>query len=208
MTLPQDLDKVVSLSLELSRWQQLGLAFLLGSFAVATLSDLRRLSAQTEFREIWILFVVAALCHDLYRLHIEEASATVVALKWLLIAGLSLLSLNRVGILFRLAVGDVAAMAATASLLAPALIVLFYVEAKILALIAEKTVYRGRAAWPFMPVVTLATLGILLLGFLIESSTGGGAALRTMPARLASLDTPARLPRRAQLASVSPCDRS
>jgi hypothetical protein len=170
MTLPDHLDQAVSLSLELSWWQQLGLAFLLGSFAVATLSDLRRLSAQSEFREVWMFFVLAALCHDLYKLHIEEASATVVAVKWLLIAALSLLSLNRVGILFRLAVGDVAAMAATASLLSPALIVLFYVAAKVIALIAEKTVVRGRAAWPFMPVVTLATLGILLLGFLVQNS--------------------------------------
>src|SRR5271165_3477620 len=110
MTLPHDLDKVVSLSLELSRLQQLGLAFLLGSFAVATLSDLRRLSAQTEFREIWMVFVLAALCHDLYKVHVGDASTTVVAVKWVLIAGLSLLSLNRVGVLFRLALGDVAAM--------------------------------------------------------------------------------------------------
>jgi hypothetical protein len=178
MTLPQDLDKVLTLSLELSRWQQLGLAFLLGSFAVATLSDLRRLSAQTEFREIWVLFVVAALCHDLYKVHVEEASPTVVAVKWLLIAALSLLSLNRIGVLFRLAVGDVAAMAATAALLAPALVVLFYIEAKLLAVIAEKTVFHGRTAWPFMPVVSLATLGILVLGFLVESSTTAETAWR------------------------------
>jgi hypothetical protein len=171
MTLPDNLDKATSLSLELSWWQQLGLAFLLGSFAVATLSDLRRLSAQSEFREIWILFVVAALGYDLYKVHVEEASGTVIALKWALLAGLSLLSLNRVGVLFRLALGDVAAMAATASLLAPALIVLFYIEAKILSVITERTFYRNYRAWPFMPVVTLATLGILLLGFLVETGT-------------------------------------
>jgi prepilin signal peptidase PulO-like enzyme (type II secretory pathway) len=160
MTLPQDLSPALSLSLELSQWQQLGLAFLLGSFAVATLSDLRRLSAQSEFREIWVLFVAAALCHDLYKFHFDEVSGTVVALKWGLILVLSLLA--RVS---GLAIGDVAAMAATAALLSPALVVIFYVEAKVLSLVAEKTVFRGRKAWPFMPVVSLSTLGILFLGF-------------------------------------------
>jgi hypothetical protein len=170
MTLPHDFDKAISLSLELSKWQQLGLAFLLGTFAVATLSDLRRLSAQSEFREVWLLFVLVALCHDLYRVYFDDASGTVAALKWGLIAVLSLLSLARVGILFRLAGGDIAAMAAAAALLSPALIVIFYIEAKLIALVAEHTVFRGRTAWPFMPVVSLATLGILLLGFLVASS--------------------------------------
>jgi len=168
MTLPQNLNEAFSLSLELSRWQQLGLAFLLGSFVVATLSDLRRLSAQSEFREIWFLFVFAALCHDLYKVHFDDSSGTVVALKWGLIAVLSLLA--RVS---RLAIGDIAAMAAAAALLSPALVVVFYIEAKVLALIAENTVFRRRAAWPFMPVVSLATLGILLLGYLAASGALG-----------------------------------
>ena len=44
---------------QVQSWQPLGLAFLLGSFTVATLSDLRRLSAQREFVEVWWLFIVA-----------------------------------------------------------------------------------------------------------------------------------------------------
>ncbi len=166
MTFPQELNETVSLSLRLSWWQQLGLAFLLGSFVVATLSDLRRLSAQSEFREVWFLFVFAALCYDLSKVHFEDASATVVALKWGLIAVLSFL--ERAG---GLALGDIAAMAAAASLLSPALIVVFYIEAKVLAVVAERTAFRGRKFWPFMPVVTLSTLGILLLGFLVASGT-------------------------------------
>lgn len=167
-------EKAFTLSLELVWWQQLGLAFLLGSFVVATLSDLRHLSAQREFPEVWVLFVLAALALDGYEVYHGAAPVTVVALKWGLIAGLSVLALDRVGVLFRLAVADVAALAATASLLSPALIVLFYVMAKVLALIIGPILARGRPHWPFMPVVSIATLAILLLGLLVKSGTADG----------------------------------
>jgi hypothetical protein len=49
--------------------QQFGLAFLLGSFTVATWSDLKRLCAQREFVEIWLLFALAMLGHDVWRAH-------------------------------------------------------------------------------------------------------------------------------------------
>src|ERR1700736_5808963 len=45
---PPWVGQAFDLSLALSNWRQLGLAFLLGSFAVATWSDLKRLSAQRE----------------------------------------------------------------------------------------------------------------------------------------------------------------
>lgn len=166
-------EKAFTLSLELLWWQQLGLAFLLGSFVVATLSDLRHLSAQREFPEVWVLFVLAVLALDCYEVYHGAAQVTVVALKWGLIAGLSMLSLDRVGVLFRLAVADVAALAATASLLSPALIVLFYVMAKVLALVIGPILARGRPHWPFMPVVSIATLAILLLGLLVKSGAEG-----------------------------------
>lgn len=171
MTLPSGLEKAFTLSLDLLWWQQLGLAFLLGSFVVATLSDLRHLSAQREFPEVWLLFLLAALCLDIYEVAYRDAPWTVAALKWSLIAGLSMLSLAKVGVLFRLAVADVAALAAAASLLSPALVVLFYVEAKIIALVVGPILARGRPYWPFMPVVSLATLGILVLGLLVKSGT-------------------------------------
>lgn len=161
------LERAFTLSLDMLWWQQLGLAFLLGSFAVATLSDLRHLSAQREFPEVWLLFLLAALCLDIYEVHYRDAPLTVAALKWGLIAGLSIISFARVGLLFRLAVADVAALAAAASLLSPALVVIFYIEAKVIALVVGPILARGRPHWPFMPVVSLATLGILGLGFLV-----------------------------------------
>jgi hypothetical protein len=172
MELPAWVEKVFTLSLELSQWRQLGLAFLLGSFAVATLSDLRRLSAQQEFVEIWVLFLLGMLAYDLRDLYVGTDADRMLLAKWGLILVLSVLSLHRVGVLFRLAFGDVAALAAAASLLTPALIVILFLAAKCIAAVLGPILSRGRAYYPFMPVVTLATLLVLALGL----ATGRGTA--------------------------------
>ena len=77
-----------------------------------------------------------------------------------------MLSLKRVGVLFRLALGDVAALAAAAALLTPALVVIYYLAAKALALALRPVLARGQPSWAFMPVVTLATLAVLAQGWL------------------------------------------
>lgn len=156
------LEQAFGFALHFSFWQQLGLAFLLGSFAVATLSDLKRLSAQREFLEVWVVFVLAVLVYDAYEKHRGNLGGGVLAAKWGFIAVLSLLSWRRVGVLFRLAVGDVAALAAAASLLTPLFIVIFYAVAKLIALGVGPVLRRGRPYWPFMPVVSLSTLAMLL----------------------------------------------
>jgi len=153
-------------ALELAPMQQFGLAFLLGSFTVATWSDLKRLSAQREFVEIWLLFALAMLGHDVWRAHGGEVPGLRVGLKWGLIGLASILSLRPVGVLFRLAPADVAALAAAASLLSPVLVVVFYAVARALAAVAGPLLAGGRSAWPFMPVVTLATFAVLALGWL------------------------------------------
>src|SRR5213082_2575076 len=111
---PPWLAEAFRLSLELSHWQQLGLAFLLGSFAVATWSDLKYLAAQREFLEVWLFFLAAVLIHDAVQVQRGAFERGTVILKWGLIGTLSLLSLRQVGILLRLAPGDVAALAAAA----------------------------------------------------------------------------------------------
>src|SRR3954464_675982 len=105
MNPPAWLAETFRLSLELSYWQQLGLAFVLGSFAVATLSDLKYLAAQREFLEVWLVLVLAAGLHDVWLGSRGEVVWPVLAIKWLLIGGLSLASFREVGWLFRLARG-------------------------------------------------------------------------------------------------------
>jgi hypothetical protein len=90
---------------------------LLGSFTVATWSDLKRLSAQREFVEIWLLFTLAMLGHDVWSVHVGGMPQERVGVKWGLIILASILSVSWVGVLFRLAPADVAALAAAASLL-------------------------------------------------------------------------------------------
>ncbi len=77
--------------LQVPSWQPLGLAFLLGSFTVATLSDLRRLSAQREFVEVWWLFALVVLGLEIHDARSGDGMH-VLALKWGLIVALSLAS--------------------------------------------------------------------------------------------------------------------
>jgi hypothetical protein len=167
MSWPLWLQETCTLSLRLSHGQQLGLAFLLGSFAVATWSDLKYLSAQREFLEVWLFVVVCAFGYDCWRAHQGEIQGPSVVFKWALIGVLSLISLREVGYLFRLARGDVAALAAAAGLLPPLLIVILFVFAKAISYVLAPVLLRGRNVYPFMPVVSAATLLVLVLGLLV-----------------------------------------
>ena len=162
-------------ALELGRTQQFGLAFLLGSFTVATWSDLKHLSAQREFLDIWLAFLVGRLIFDLYEVAIAgKLPWQVVAVKWCLIGLFSLLSLEKLRLrrgLFWLANADVAALAAAASLLSPVLIVIFYLLAKLVSLVVRPLLQRGRQPYPFMPVVSLTTLAVLALGLIWQASS-------------------------------------
>jgi len=175
MELPRWVGQAFALSLTLSYWRQLGLAFLLGSFAVATWSDLKRLSAQREFLEIWLAFLAAMVAIDVYDVRVREAAWQAPAVKWGLIVLLSLFSVERLRLpyrLFRLAPADAAALAAAASLLTPILIVLLYVGAKALSKLIGPLLRRGKY-YPFMPVVSLATVGVLAAALLWQAARGG-----------------------------------
>ncbi len=176
MELPPWVGQAFALSLTLSYWRQLGLAFLLGSFAVATWSDLKRLSAQREFLEIWLAFLAAMLAIDIYEARVRETTAwQVLAVKWGLIVLFSLFSLAPLRLpyrLFRLAPADAAALAAAASLLTPILIIVFYLGAKLLSKLIGPLLRRG-PVYPFMPVVSLATLGVLAAALLWQAARGG-----------------------------------
>ncbi|HVL88548.1 MAG TPA: hypothetical protein VM681_11185 [Candidatus Thermoplasmatota archaeon] len=158
MALAELADLAPYLVVSLSEWQTYGLFFLLGSFAVASLSDIRHLSAQREFMEFWIVFALVMLVLD--------AAAAGFALgapllaKWALVALLSVLSWERVGGVFALARADVAALAAAASLLSAFLVVLFFLFAKALSYPLGRLLRKGQY-YPFLPVVTLATIVLM-----------------------------------------------
>jgi hypothetical protein len=134
-----------------------GLFFLLGSFSVAALSDVRRMSAQSEFLHVWVIVVVALLLLDLYQLREQPLDRFIV--KWVAIAVLGLGSSKHVGVLFRLEWGDVSAMAAVCGLLSPLMVVLFFLVLKVVDLSMRPFLrHFGReGAYPFMPVVAVAT---------------------------------------------------
>lgn len=136
------------------------LFFLLGSQAVAGLSDLRRMSAQREFMEIWIIFVFVVLLIDAWRVWQQDADWLLHLVKWGLVAAAGILSWQPVGVLFRLARGDVWAIVAVACLFNPLFIVIYVVVLKIsdLALKPVLRAFGSGGSYPFIPVVILATL--------------------------------------------------
>src|SRR5690242_3388001 len=105
---------------DLSRWEVYGLFFLLGSFVVASLSDIKHLSAQREFMDVWWAFAAALLLLQLYLADGRPSAPLVV--KWVLVALLGALSHRGVGLCLRLATADVAACVAAAMLLPPGLV--------------------------------------------------------------------------------------
>lgn len=159
---------LVDVSLGLTQLQLLGLAFLLGSFAVASLSDLKRLSAQREFLELWLLFTVGVLVYDaVVTWRADWAMWQVPAVKWALIAGLAVFSWERVGGIFHLARADVWACTAAAALLSPLLVLGFWAVLKLAALVLRPILQKGRGPWPFMPVVTVAVVATLAASMLV-----------------------------------------
>ncbi len=149
------------LAWELSRWEAYGLFFLLGSYAVATLSDIKHMSAQREFMDIWWAFTAILALIQLHQSHYQPDAPLIV--KWALIGGLALATHRRIGILLRLAPADIAATTATAILLSPLLIIAYYAILKLLAIPAAKLLARKQPAYPFMPVITTTTLMTLAL---------------------------------------------
>ncbi|HLE95981.1 MAG TPA: hypothetical protein VI997_01310 [Candidatus Thermoplasmatota archaeon] len=147
------------LTFDVSEPRLYALFFLLGSFAVATVSDVKHLAAQREFLEVWAAFAVVVFVLDVWLAEFEPTPWLLA--KWALIPLLSLLSWEKVGPFLHLALGDVCACAAAASLLPPGLVVAFYLVLKVTSYPAASLLARGRSHYPFMPVVTFATVAVL-----------------------------------------------
>ena len=149
------------LTWRLSPWEVYGLFFLLGSFVVATVSDVKHLSAQREFMDVWWAFAAVMLGVQVYAADFAPPAAFYV--KWLLVVVLAALSHRLVGLWLRLATADVAAIVASAALFPPLLVLAYFAALKLLAWPAATLLARGKPAYPFMPVVTVATLLVISL---------------------------------------------
>lgn len=163
--LPALVDVLDFLAWDLSRFEVYGLFFLLGSFVVATLSDVKHMSAQREFMDVWWAFAFVILAIQLFQSDLRPSAPFLV--KWGLVLAFATASHRAVGLWLRLATADVAACVAAAALLSPLLVVVFFVALKILSYPAAAVLARGRAAYPFMPVVTAATLLLVAAAFFL-----------------------------------------
>lgn len=146
--------------------QLYGLIFLMGSFTVASLSDLRRMAAQKDFAEVWALFTLILFSYDIYLL----GSVSLLLLKWSLILAFVLVAVrmsNRVSI----SIMDIAAICAAISLLDPLQIITYFVILIVIKGLTSPILRRfGEGdSYPFLPVVWITTailLGILALNVL------------------------------------------
>ena len=150
----------------LSQFQIYAAVFIMGSFSVATLSDLKHMSAQSEFLEVWLIIVLAIGAYDGYRILKLDADYTPIALKWGIIFLFSMLSHEYVGVYAKVATGDMLACIAAASVLTAGMALLFFIVLKIIDLITRPFIsplFGSGSAYPFMSAVFVSsgiTLGI------------------------------------------------
>lgn len=149
--------------MEITPVQSYGIVFLLGSLIVAALSDLRRMAAQKDFAEVWVVFIALMLLNDVF----SGGQPPVLILKWLMICFFALLSWKYAAVVFALSEMDVAAVCAVLSLLNPLYIVLYYVVLWVVNQIMspalrEVSPSKG-GSYPFLPVVFMATLVVFLV---------------------------------------------
>jgi len=151
--------------------QLFAMAFVLGNFFTATADDLDHMASTRGFLKTWSIIVGVVFCIDLgdllwggYDVSTELAPFIV---KWVLLLVFCSLSHESIGVIFRVATGDVLAMASAAALLSPVLIIIFFVVLKIVNLLERPLLRRFGSgdAYPFMPVVFTAYAIMLVLGF-------------------------------------------
>ncbi|MCX6695228.1 MAG: hypothetical protein NTU61_02895 [Candidatus Altiarchaeota archaeon] len=141
-----------------------GLIFLLGSFTVASLSDLRRMAAQQDFAEVWAVYAGLMFFYDLYLSMTGAMPATVLAAKWLIILAFAVTATNQ-KIHFNISLMDIAAITALISTLTPAYIIatliLLLITGELLNPILKPFGQAG--AYPYLPVVLTTTILVLLI---------------------------------------------
>ncbi len=149
--------------------QMYALSFLLGSFSVATLSDLKRMSAQSEFVSVWAIIAIGLFIIDIWLVGQDQLTWDIFGLKWILIVVFSLLSHERVGVYFKLATGDVVAMMAAAAIMGPVGVVIFYILVKVVDWVTRPVwkSFGTETAYPFMPPIFLSTAIVLVVAWVL-----------------------------------------
>ncbi len=150
------------MQLSLTQFQLYALSFLLGSFAVATWSDLKHMSAQQEFLEIWFMIVAVLLAYDAYIIR-EGGDYLPIAVKWGIIFFFAFISHRNIGIYFHLATGDVIACMAAAAILPAGLAFVFFFILKPIDMLLKPVlkITGSRRAYPFMPVILTSILAVI-----------------------------------------------
>jgi len=140
--------------------------FLLGSFTVATLSDLKHMSAQKEFVQIWIIFVIAMLMTDFYYLYYLNDNFVYLLVKWGLLFVFLPLYFH---CLHHVAWGDVLAKMAACSLLSPLLIVIFVLLIRIIDSLTRRLWQKwgSKGFYPFMPVIFFTTVVLIAISLFV-----------------------------------------
>lgn len=136
--------------------------FLLGSFTVATLSDIRHLSAQREFLYVWLLFALTMFITDLYYHYYIVQNIVYLVAKWFLIFIVIPVYFKTI---VKVAWGDIFAKMAATSILPPAFIVLFVIIIQFIDSITRRIMRMfgiGRA-YPFMPAIFFTTIVLLVI---------------------------------------------
>jgi len=157
------------LEFELAPIQLYALSFILGSFSVATLSDLKRMSAQSEFVSVWAIIAIGLFVIDVYLVGTDKLASDLFGLKWVLIVVFSIISHERVGLFFRLATGDVVAMMSAVAIMGPLGVIIFYVLVKLVDYITRPAwrSFGTESAYPFMPSIFLTTAIVLIASWFL-----------------------------------------
>lgn len=141
--------------------------FLLGSFTVATLSDIKHLSAQREFLHVWLFFAFVMFITDLYYHYYLTQNIVYLAAKWFLIFIIIPVYFKRVQ---KVAWGDILAKMAACSILPPFFVVLFIIIISAIDAITRRMmrVFGVGRAYPFMPAILFTTIILLSIAMYIS----------------------------------------
>jgi hypothetical protein len=139
------------------------LVFLLGSLTVSSLSDLKRMAAQTDFAEVWAAFCAFMFIVDVYYGVTAELALAPFIIKWLLIVVFAAACTGTHAI--SISTMDVAALTALLSALGPADIVITLVLTLVVNELLRPILrnYGEAGAYPFLPTVLAVNLLMLLV---------------------------------------------